>query len=157
MVSRDRERGFSLGKNFDEGKEIFKKAVDLGINYFDTANLYQNGSSEEITGRFIKEFGLDRDDILVATKVIFEMRPGRPNGRGLSRKEILSEIDHSLKRLNLDYVDLYQIHRLDPDTSMEEIMEALHDVVKSGKVRYIVASTIFRLAAGTDAEYSREA
>lgn len=85
------------------------------------------------------------------------MRPGRPNGRGLSRKEILSEIDHSLKRLNLDYVDLYQIHRLDPETSMEEIMEALHDVVKSGKVRYIVASTIFCLAAGTDAEYSREA
>lgn len=134
---------FPWAKNYDEGKEIFKKAIDLGINYFDTANVYQNGSSEEITGRFIKDFGLNRDDIVVATKVNFEMRPGRPNGKGLSRKEILSEIDHSLRRLNLDYVDLYQIHRLDPDTPMEEIMEALHDVVKSGKARYIGASTIF--------------
>ena len=118
-------------------------AVDLGINYFDTANVYQMGSSEEITGRLVRDFGLDRDEIVVATKVHFDMRPGRPNGGGSSRKNILAEIDHSLKRLDMDYVDLYQIHRLDANTPMEEIMEALHDVVKSGKARYIGASTIF--------------
>ena len=127
----------------DYGYELGKKTIDLGINYFDTAKVYQMGSSEEITGRFIKDFGLDRDEIVVATKVNFEMRPGRPNGGGLSRKNIMAEIDHSLKRLQLDYVDVYQIHRLDPNTPMEEIMEALHDVVKSGKARYIGASTIF--------------
>ena len=114
----------------------------MGINFFDTANVYQLGSSEEITGKLIREFGLDRDEIVVATKVNFEMRPGKPNGGGSSRKNILSEIDHSLKRLGLDYVDLYQIHRLDPNTPMEEIMEALHDVVKSGKARYIGACTM---------------
>ncbi len=102
----------------------------------------QLGSSEEITGRLIREFGLNRDEIVVATKVNFEMRPGRPNGGGSSRKNIMAEIDHSLKRLGLDYVDLYQIHRLDPNTPMEEIMEALHDVVKSGKARYIGACTM---------------
>ena len=134
---------FPWAKTFEDGKEIFKRAIELGINYFDTANVYQMGSSEEITGRYIKEFGLDRDEIVVATKVNFEMRPSRPNGGGLSRKNIMTEIDHSLKRLQLDYVDLYQIHRLDPNTSPEEIMEALHDVVKSGKARYIGASTIF--------------
>ena len=134
---------FPWAKTYDEGKEIFKKAVELGINYFDTANVYQMGSSEEITGRFIKDFGLDRDEIVVATKVNFEMRPGRPNGGGTSRKNVMAEIDHSLKRLQLDYVDVYQIHRLDPNTPMEETMEALHDVVKSGKARYIGASTIF--------------
>ncbi|MDL2059969.1 aldo/keto reductase [Mesosutterella sp. AGMB02718] len=134
---------FPWAKSYDEGREIFKKAVDLGINYFDTANVYQMGTSEEVTGRFIRDFGLNRDEIVVATKVNFEMRPGRPNGGGLSRKNILAEIDHSLERLGLDYVDLYQIHRLDPGTPMEEIMEALHDVVKSGKARYIGASTIF--------------
>lgn len=134
---------FPWAKTFDEGKEMFKKAVELGINYFDTANVYQMGSSEEITGRFIKEFGLNRDEIVVATKVNFEMRIGRPNGKGCSRKNIMAEIDHSLERLQLDYVDVYQIHRLDPETPMEEIMEALHDVVKAGKARYIGASTIF--------------
>ena len=134
---------FPWARDFDDAKAIFKKAVDLGINYFDTANIYQMGTSEEVTGRLLREFGLDRDDIVVATKVRMEMRPGRPNGSGLSRKEILSEIDKSLKRLGLDYVDLYQIHRLDPDTPMEEIMEALHDVVKSGKARYIGASTMY--------------
>ncbi|MDE7189750.1 MAG: aldo/keto reductase, partial [Muribaculaceae bacterium] len=128
---------------FEDAKPIFKKAVDLGINYFDTANVYQLGTSEEVTGRLIREFGLDRDDIVVATKVNMEMRPGRPNGGGLSRKEIMSEIDKSLKRLQMDYVDLYQIHRIDPGTPMEEIMEALHDVVKSGKARYIGASTMY--------------
>lgn len=134
---------FPWAKDYDEAKEIFKKAVDLGINYFDTANVYQMGSSEQITGRLIKEFGLDRDEIVVATKVHFAMREGKPNGVGSSRKNILAEIDYSLKRLGLDYVDLYQIHRLDHQTPMEEIMEALHDVVKSGKARYIGASTMF--------------
>ncbi|MBQ7503051.1 aldo/keto reductase [bacterium] len=134
---------FPWAKDYDEAKPIFKKAVDLGINYFDTANVYQMGTSEEITGRLIKDFGLDRDEIVVATKVHFDMRPGRPNGGGSSRKNIMAEIDHSLKRLGLDYVDLYQIHRLDHNTPWEEIMEALHDVVKSGKARYIGASTMF--------------
>ncbi|MBR1580868.1 MAG: aldo/keto reductase, partial [Selenomonadaceae bacterium] len=105
--------------------------------------VYQMGSSEEITGKLIREFGLDRDEIVVATKVHFDMRPGRPNGGGSSRKNIMAEIDHSLQRLGMDYVDLYQIHRLDPKTPMKEIMEALHDVVKAGKARYIGASTIF--------------
>ncbi|WP_320053548.1 aldo/keto reductase [uncultured Acetobacteroides sp.] len=134
---------FPWAKNFEDAKPIFKKAIELGVNFFDTANIYQMGSSEEVTGKLIKEFGLDRDDIVVATKVRMDMRPGKPNGGGLSRKEIMSEIDKSLKRLQLDYVDLYQIHRLDPLTPMEEIMEALHDVVKSGKVRYIGASTMY--------------
>ncbi len=134
---------FPWARTFEDAKPIFKKAIDLGINYFDTANVYQMGSSEEITGRLIREFGLNRDDIVVATKVDMEMRPNRPNGGGLSRKEIMSEIDKSLKRLGLDYVDLYQIHRPDPNTPFEETMEALHDVVKSGKVRYIGASTMY--------------
>ena len=134
---------FPWAKDYDGAKEIFREAVEQGINYFDTANVYQNGTSEEITGRLIRDFGLDRDEIVVATKVHFAMREGKPNGAGLSRKNIMTEIDHSLKRLGLDYVDLYQIHRLDHDTPMEEIMEALHDVVKSGKARYIGASTMF--------------
>ncbi|MCH5285518.1 MAG: aldo/keto reductase [Akkermansiaceae bacterium] len=134
---------FPWAKNFEDSKPIFKKAIELGINYFDTANVYQMGSSEEITGKLIREFGLDRDEIVVATKVHFAMREGRPNGAGSSRKNILAEIDHSLKRLGLDYVDVYQIHRLDHETPWEEIMEALHDVVKSGKARYIGASTMF--------------
>ena len=134
---------FPWARDFDEAKPIFKRAIDLGINYFDTANIYQMGTSEEVTGKLIRHFGLDRDEIVVATKVRMEMRPGRPNGGGLSRKAIISEIDKSLQRLKLDYVDLYTIHRLDPLTPMEEIMEALHDVVKSGKVRYLGASTMF--------------
>ena len=134
---------FPWAKDYSDAKPIFKKAIDLGINYFDTANVYQLGTSEEITGKLIKEFGLDRDEIVVATKVHFAMREGRPNGAGSSRKNIMAEIDHSLKRLGLDYVDLYQIHRLDHETPMEEIMEALHDVVKSGKARYIGASVMF--------------
>lgn len=134
---------FPWARDFEDAKPIFKKAIELGINYFDTANVYQLGTSEEVTGRLIREFSLDRDDIVVATKVRMEMRPGKPNGGGLSRKAILIEIDQSLKRLGLDYVDLYTIHRLDPLTPMEEIMEALHDVVKSGKARYIGASTMY--------------
>ena len=134
---------FPWARNFEDAKPIFKKAVDLGINYFDTANVYQYGTSEEITGKLIREFGLDRDEIVVATKVRFDMRVGRPNGGGLSRKEIMTEIDRSLKRLGMDYVDLYQIHRPDLATPFEETMEALHDVVKSGKARYIGASTMY--------------
>lgn len=134
---------FPWARDFEDAKPIFKKAIELGINYFDTANVYQLGTSEEVTGKLIKEFNLDRDDIVVATKVRMDMRSGKPNGSGLSRKAILSEIDKSLKRLGLDYVDLYTIHRLDPLTPMEEIMEALHDVVKSGKARYIGASTMY--------------
>ena len=134
---------FPWAKDYEDAKPIFKRAINLGINYFDTANVYQLGTSEEITGRLIKEYGLDRDEIVVATKVHFAMREGRPNGAGSSRKNIMAEIDHSLKRLGLDYVDLYQIHRLDHETPMEEIMEALHDVVKSGKARYIGASVMF--------------
>lgn len=113
-----REHGlFPWAVDFEDAKPIFKAAVELGINYFDTANVYQRGTSEEVTGRLIKEFNLDRDDIVVATKVRMEMRPGKPNGSGLSRKAILSEIDKSLKRLGLDYIDLYTIHRLDPLTT----------------------------------------
>lgn len=134
---------FPWAKDFEDAKPIFKKAIDSGINYFDTANVYQLGTSEEITGKLIKNFGLNRDEIVVATKVHFAMREGRPNGAGSSRKNIMAEIDHSLKRLRLDYVDLYQIHRLDHETPWEEIMEALHDVVKAGKARYIGASTMF--------------
>ena len=134
---------FPWARDFEDAKPIFKKAIDLGINFFDTANVYQLGTSEEVTGKLIKEYGLDRDEIVVGTKVHMEMRPGKPNGGGLSRKAIMTEIDKSLKRLQMDYVDLYQIHRLDPNTPMEEIMEALHDVVKSGKVRYIGASSMY--------------
>lgn len=133
---------FPWAKDFEDAKPIFKRAIELGINFFDTANVYQLGTSEEVTGKLIKEFGLDRDEIVVATKVHMQMRGEKPNSGGLSRKNILAEIDNSLKRLQLDYVDLYQIHRLDGETPMEEIMETLHDVVKSGKARYIGASTM---------------
>jgi len=125
----------------EKARPMIQRALELGINYFDTANIYQNGTSEEITGKILNELA-DRDEIVVATKVDMKMRPG-PNGGGLSRKAIMGEIDKSLQRLGMDYVDLYQIHRLDPNTSMEEIMEALHDVVKSGKVRYIGASSMY--------------
>ena len=134
---------FPWARDFHDAKPIFAKAVELGVNYFDTANVYQLGTSEEVTGQLLREFKLDRDDIVVATKVRMEMRLDKPNGSGLSRKEILSEIDKSLTRLGLDYVDVYQIHRLDPLTPMEEVMEALHDVVKSGKARYLGASTMY--------------
>jgi len=134
---------FPWARDFEEAKPIFRAAIEAGINYFDTANIYQLGTSEEVTGQLIRAFGLDRDDIVVATKVRMEMRPGKPNGGGLSRKAILSEIDKSLKRLQLDYVDLYTIHRTDPQTPVEETLEALHDVVKSGKVRYIGASSMY--------------
>jgi 1-deoxyxylulose-5-phosphate synthase len=125
----------------DAGRAIIKDALDAGINFFDTANVYSAGSSEEITGRALKDFAR-REDVVLATKVHGRMRPG-PNGAGLSRKAILHEIDASLSRLGTEYVDLYQIHRWDPATPIEETMEALHDVVKAGKARYVGASSMF--------------
>ncbi len=122
-------------------RPLIRQALELGINFFDTANYYSDGSSEEIVGRALKAFGR-RDEIVVATKVRFASRKG-PNLGGLSRKAILNEIDASLKRLGMDHVDLYQIHRWDAHTPIEETMEALHDVVKAGKARYIGASSMF--------------
>lgn len=127
--------------NEEESRPFIRKALELGINFFDTANVYSDGTSEEIVGRALREFA-NRDEIVIATKVHGRMHPG-PNGAGLSRKAILAEIDHSLKRLGTDYVDLYQIHRWDPTTPIEETMEALHDVVKAGKARYIGASSMY--------------
>ena len=125
----------------DQSRPFIQKALELGINFFDTANVYSDGSSEEIVGRALKDFA-KRDDVVIATKVHGRMRPG-PNGAGLSRKAILSEIDASLKRLGTDYVDLYQIHRFDYATPIEETLEALDDVVRAGKARYIGASSMF--------------
>jgi aryl-alcohol dehydrogenase-like predicted oxidoreductase len=125
----------------DDARPFIRQALDLGINFFDTANVYSDGTSEEILGRALKDMA-DRDEIVLATKVHGVRRPG-PNGGGLSRKHILSEIDASLKRLGTDYVDLYQIHRLDHETPIEETLEALHDVVKAGKARYIGASSMY--------------
>lgn len=124
-----------------QSRPFIKKALDLGINFFDTANVYSDGTSEEIVGRALLEYA-SRDDVVIATKVHGRMRPG-PNGAGLSRKAILAEIDHSLKRLGTDHVDLYQIHRWDYAVTIEETLEALHDVVKAGKARYIGASSMF--------------
>ncbi|MBP2474507.1 aryl-alcohol dehydrogenase-like predicted oxidoreductase [Crossiella equi] len=124
----------------DASRPFFRRAVELGINFFDTANVYSAGSSEEITGRLLKEF-TRRDEVVLATKVHGQMGEG-PNRRGLSRKAIFAEIDHSLRRLGTDYVDLYQIHRYDPHTPVEETLEALHDVVKAGKARYLGASSM---------------
>lgn len=126
----------------EHSRPVIKKALDLGINFFDTANIYSLGESEIILGRALKDYA-KRDDIVLATKVHQTMRPGRPNSGGLSRKEIMSEIDHSLARLETDHVDLYIIHRWDYNTPIEETMEALHNVVKSGKARYIGASTMY--------------
>jgi 1-deoxyxylulose-5-phosphate synthase len=122
-------------------RPLIQQALELGINFLDTANVYSDGTSEEIVGRAIRDFAR-RDEIVLATKVHGRMRPG-PNGAGLSRKNILAEIDHSLRRLGTDYVDLYQIHRWDPVTPIEETLEALHDVVKAGKARYIGASSMY--------------
>jgi 1-deoxyxylulose-5-phosphate synthase len=124
----------------ERSRPIIKKALDLGINFFDTANVYQGGTSEEIVGRALKDYA-NRDEIVLATKVFSRMHEG-PNGFGLSRKAIMGEIDKSLKRLGTDYVDLYIIHRWDYNTPIEETMEALHDVVKAGKARYIGASVM---------------
>jgi 1-deoxyxylulose-5-phosphate synthase len=129
---------WSLGE--DESRPLIRYALEHGINFFDTANVYSQGSSEEILGRALADFA-DRDDMVIATKVRHPMRSG-PNGKGLSRKAIMAELDHSLRRLGTDYVDLYQIHRLDQSVPMEETLQALHDVVQAGKVRYIGASSM---------------
>jgi len=127
----------------DEGasRPLIRQALEAGINFFDTANLYSDGTSEEILGRALRDFAR-REEVVVATKVRFPSRRA-PNIGGLSRKAILFEIDASLKRLGLDHVDLYQIHRADPETPIEETMQALHDVVRSGKARYLGASSMF--------------
>jgi aryl-alcohol dehydrogenase-like predicted oxidoreductase len=124
-----------------QARPFIKMAIEAGINFFDTANVYSDGSSEEIVGRLLKEFA-KREAIVLATKVHGRMRPDA-NGAGLSRKAIFTEIDNSLRRLGTDYIDLYQIHRWDYDTPIEETLEALHDVVKAGKTRYIGASSMF--------------
>jgi 1-deoxyxylulose-5-phosphate synthase len=125
-----------------EAQPFVKRALDAGINFFDTADVYSQGVSEEILGNTLKAFGVKRETVVIATKVFNEMS-NDVNDRGLSRKHIMDAIDKSLKRLKMDFVDLYQIHRWDYDTPIEETMEALHDVVKAGKVRYIGASSMF--------------
>jgi len=125
-----------------EARPFLTKALELGINFFDTADMYSIGVSEEILGRALKDFGPARDEVVIATKVYFPMGD-RPNQRGLSRKHILHAIDDSLRRLQTDYVDLYQIHRFDPETPIDETMEALTDVIRAGKVRYIGASSMY--------------
>ncbi len=142
MSFGDTSRGFNewaLGD--EEAQPYFEQAVDLGITFWDTANIYGIGSSEEITGRALKKYAR-REDIVLATKVRFKMHDG-PGGSGLSRKAIMEQIDASLTRLGTDHVDLYQIHRFDPETPVEETMEALHDVVKAGKARYLGASSMW--------------
>lgn len=127
--------------NEEQSRSIIKKALDLGINFFDTANVYSMGTSEEFLGRALKDYA-NRDEVVIATKLHGRMHEG-PNGAGLSRKAVMSEIDKSLKRLGTDYVDLYITHRWDYNTPIEETMEALHDVVKAGKARYIGASAMY--------------
>ena len=142
MSYGDPSRGahpWSVG--LDESRLFIRQALELGITTFDTANVYSLGSSEEIVGSLLAEFA-PREDVVIATKVHGRMRPG-PNGAGLSRAAIMHEIDASLRRLGTDYVDLYQIHRFDPKVPVEETMEALHDVVKAGKARYLGASSMY--------------
>ncbi|MDQ3292266.1 MAG: aldo/keto reductase, partial [Bacteroidota bacterium] len=127
--------------NEEQSRPFIKKALELGINFFDTADVYTSGASEEVVGRALKEFAT-RDEVVIATKVHGPMGSG-PNDKGLSRKHIMSAIDASLRRLGTDYVDLYQIHRWDYDVPLEETLEALHDVVKAGKARYIGASSMY--------------
>jgi aryl-alcohol dehydrogenase-like predicted oxidoreductase len=129
---------WSLGE--EAARPLIRHALEAGLNFFDTANIYSQGSSEEILGRALRDFA-DRDDVVIATKLRHPMRSG-PNGKGLSRKAIMTEIDHSLARLGTDYIDLYQIHRNDHTTPLEETLEALHDLVKVGKVRYLGASSM---------------
>jgi 1-deoxyxylulose-5-phosphate synthase len=124
-----------------QSRPLIRKAIEAGINFFDTANVYSDGTSEEIVGQALKDY-TRRDEVVIATKVFFPMSPG-PNGGGLSRKSIFTAIDASLRRLGTDYVDLYQIHRWDPTTPIEETLEALHDLVKAGKTRYLGASSMY--------------
>lgn len=126
----------------EAGREFIRQALDLGINFFDTADMYSLGVSEEILGRALKAFGISREKLVIATKVFFPMGDD-PNQKGLSRKHIMHAIDASLHRLGMDYVDLYQIHRFDYETPIEETLAALHDVIKAGKARYIGASSMF--------------
>ncbi|SMD26950.1 aldo/keto reductase [Kibdelosporangium aridum] len=141
MTYGDPHRGHPVWSlDEDASRPLIKHAIEAGINFFDTANLYSYGSSEEILGRALKTFA-DRDDVVIATKLRHPMRLG-PNGKGLSRKAIMTEVEHSLRRLGIDYIDLYQIHRNDHSTPLEESLEALHDLVKSGKVRYLGASSM---------------
>jgi 1-deoxyxylulose-5-phosphate synthase len=136
-------RGAAGGWALDEeaAAPVFREAVEQGITFWDTANVYSAGTSEEVTGRAIREY-TRREDVVLATKVYFPMHDG-PGGKGLSRKAIMEQVDASLRRLGTDYVDLYQIHRFDPETPVEETMEALHDVVKAGKARYLGASSMW--------------
>jgi aryl-alcohol dehydrogenase (NADP+) len=138
----------------EASRPFFRRALEAGINFFDTADMYSNGASEEVTGRALRDFAASRDEVVIATKVFFPVETGGAserglsakaggNDRGLSRKHILAAIDGSLRRLGVDHVDLYQIHRFDPETPIEETLEALHDVVKAGKARYIGASSMF--------------
>jgi aryl-alcohol dehydrogenase (NADP+) len=125
----------------DASRPFFRQAIEAGITFFDTANVYSDGTSEEITGRALAELGR-RDEVVIATKLFMRMGPG-PNGAGLSRGAVMAQVDASLRRLGTDYIDLYQIHRWDPATPIEETVEALHDVVKAGKVRYVGASSMW--------------
>ncbi|MFI2362448.1 aldo/keto reductase [Promicromonospora sp. NPDC019610] len=141
MTYGEPDRGHPVwSKGEDEARPLIKHALESGINFFDTANLYSLGSSEEILGRALNDFA-DRDEVVIATKLRHPMRLG-PNGRGLSRKAIMTEVDHSLRRLGTDYIDLYQIHRNDHATPWEETLEALSDLVTAGKVRYLGASSM---------------
>src|SRR5580704_3303952 len=126
----------------EESRPFIQRALEAGINFFDTADMYSVGASEEILGRALKDFGPSRDKVVIATKVFNPMGDG-PNQRGLSRKHIMHAIDASLRRLGVDFVDLYQIHRFDRETPIEETLQALHDVVKAGKALYIGASSMF--------------
>jgi 1-deoxyxylulose-5-phosphate synthase len=125
----------------EQSRPLLKQAVELGINFFDTANMYSEGTSEEIVGRALRDFGR-REELMIATKVFYPMRKD-VNARGLSRKQIMTEIDANLRRLGTDYVDIYQIHRWDEHTPIEETLAALHDVVKAGKARYLGASSMW--------------
>ncbi|MBP8252141.1 MAG: aldo/keto reductase [Herpetosiphon sp.] len=127
--------------NEEQSRPFIQKALEAGINFFDTADMYSLGMSEEIVGRALRDFAR-RDEVVIATKVFFPLKQ-QPNGGGLGRKHIMHAIDDSLRRLGMDYVDLYQIHRFDPNTPIEETLEALHDVVKAGKARYIGASSMY--------------
>lgn len=138
----------------EEARGYIRRALEAGVNFFDTANSYSGGSSEEILGRALRDFA-DRDQVVIATKVYFGTRPG-PNGGGLSRKAILADVEHSLRRLGTDYIDLYQIHRYDRSTPLEETLEALHDVVKAGKVRYLGASSMFAWQFGKALHLQRQ-
>jgi aryl-alcohol dehydrogenase (NADP+) len=125
----------------EQSRPFVKRALEHGINFFDTADMYSRGVSEEILGRVLREYGAERDQVVIATKAFFPIKDG-PNSRGLSRKRLFDSIDGSLTRLGMEYVDLYQIHRFDPDTPIEETLSALHDIVKAGKARYVGASSM---------------